>query len=154
MEIETLTADAAVLSLSAEELPQTDRSRRLCALVRQAQAARGLPVWESMEASLLQCGGSALLLAWPTETAVYAFSAFEDLLCAALACPEPPRAALTYLDGRWYLFLRCVRGRMPAVFGEFGERVPGSEALLIHQCEHGALILPEDAVAALRRYFA
>ena len=153
MEIETLTAEAAVLLLTEEELPKRDRSRRLCALVRQAQVSRGLPVWDSMEASLLQRGGRALLLAWPTETALYAFPELESLLHAARACPEPPRAALTYLDGTWYLFLRCVRGRAPAVFGEFGTREKGGDALLTHLCEHGELILAERAIETLRRYF-
>ena len=153
MVIETLTADAAVLSLSAEELPRSDRSRRLCALVRQAQLSRGQPVWESMEASLLQNGDRALLLAWPTETALFLFSELESLLCAARACCSPPGAALTYLDGIWYLFLRCVRGRVPPVFGEFGTRAEGGDALLTHLCEHGELILAENAVETLRRYF-
>ena len=106
-----------------------------------------------MEASVLQCGDRALLLAWPTETVLYAFPELESLLQAARGCPDPPRAALTYLDGVWYLFLRCVRGRAPAVFGEFGERTPGGEALLTHLCEHGELILADGAIETLRRHF-
>ena len=153
MEIETLTAEAAVLSLAAEELLERDLDRRLCALVRQALLSRGLQVWEAMEASLLQCGDRALLLAWPTETAVYVFSALEDLLQAARGCPESARSALTYADGLWQLFLRCVRGRVPVSLGEFGTRAPGGEALLTHLCEHGELVLAENAVGTLRRYF-
>ncbi len=153
MEIETLTADAAVLSLTADELPERDRDRRLCALVRQAQLTRGLPVWDAMDASLMQCGSRALLLAWPTETVVYTFSGLEELLPAVRGCRETPRSALTYLDGVWYLFLRCVRGRAPASLGEFGSRAQGGEALLTHLCEHGELVLPENAVETLRRHF-
>ena len=154
MDIETLTADAAVLSLSAAELPREDCSRFLCELVRKAQKARGLSVWENMEASLFVSGARALLLAWPTETVLFAFDDFEALLRASLACGEGLRSALTYLDGTWYLYLRCARGRVPAALGEFGERRPGSDRLLAHLCEQGSLIIPENAVDVLRKHFA
>ena len=153
MEIETLTAEAAVLSFTAEELPQSSRICRLCTLVRQAQLSRGLPVWDSMEASLLQCGTRALLLAWPMETVVYTFTELEALLTAVCGCPELPHTALTYMDGVWYLFLRCVRGRAPSILGEFGELTEGSKALLLHLCEHGEIILAENAVETLRQHF-
>ena len=85
--VKTLSTNVAAIYLSAEELDGRTDGGKLCALIRHAQAARGIPVWKSMDANLFINGDQILLLAWPTEARLFAFSDFEALLRAAHSCP-------------------------------------------------------------------
>ena len=154
MIIETLTDTAAAICLESGELRErNDSPSRLCAIVRQAQAARGLSLWQSMEAEVFVRGDRVLLLARPVETVCFLFPDFETLLGAALACPPETSSALTYLDGRWLLQVTCPPGRSPAALGEFGCRVGGDPALAAHLAEHGQCLISRRAVARLQDYF-
>lgn len=154
MIIETLTDTAAAICLSAGELPTQDSPECMCAIVRQAQAARGMRLWRQMEADVFVYGERALLLARPVETECFAFPSFETLLAAVLACPEALTSSLTYLDGVWLLRIRCPSGKTPAALLEFGQRAEGGDALAAHFAEHGQMLIPTGAMAQLRQAFS
>ena len=149
MIVETLTANAAAIYFETEELPPDTGRGQLCALVRRAQSARGLPVWKSMDARMFVNGMRALLLAWPTELSAFRFRDFETLLRAVRGCPEELSSALMFLENEWVLLLRCPVGRVPLALCEFSVCEPVSEAFAAHIAEHGELIFVSDAAAQL-----
>ena len=153
MTVETLTTGAAAILLDAGEWRQCDDKGQLCALVRQAQRVRGLPVWKSMDTRMFVSGVQALLLAWPTEVQLFSFPDFETLLHGALHCPEEPPSALLCLRGTWYLLLRCVPGHTPGAMYEFGTPEEADEGMLIHLREHGEVPIPADAISRLHTLF-
>lgn len=154
MIIKTLCANAAAIYLSPEELDGKTDGSRLYALIRQAQATRGLPVWKSMDANLFVRGDQILLLAWPTQASAFSFTDFESLLSAALCCPGDTTSSLTYLNGDWLLLVHCPAGKTPAALYEYGTLLPDGERLSDHFAEHGGLIFAADAVALLQKRFA
>ena len=150
MTVETLSPGAAAIVLSSDELLRCTDRARLCSLVRQAQSARGLPVWKSMDTRTFLYGAQALLLAWPTEVLLFSFPDFEALLQGALRCPEDTPSALICTENVWYLLLRCPPGRVPGVLYEYGTPEEAPEGLLSHLREHGDVSLSLDAVSVLQ----
>ena len=153
MTVETLSPGAAAIVLSPDELRRCNDRARLCSLVRQAQSARGLPVWKSMDTRMFLYGTQALLLAWPTEVRLFSFADLETLLQGALRCPEELPSALIYAENTWYLLLRCPPGRTPGVLYEFGTPEETSEDFLLHLREHGEISISADAISRLQARF-
>lgn len=81
----------------------------------------------------------------------FSFDRLEDLLAAARSVDAPPeRAALFWLDKRWWVSLPAEERRWVHILSEFGQ--PRRAA---PQCAHahGTVIFPQGAFSRLLAYF-
>ncbi len=124
----------------------------LRAMIRRALAERGLPVWERMQAEVFSAGDETLVIARPAEDCrpAFHFDGLEELLAGALACADGPSAL--YRDGGGYLLAADLCCAGPALY-EFGRAGSVSGAWEAHAAGQGLCLIPEHAIAALRRYF-
>lgn len=148
--IEIQAADRVVSIRFVGEQPPAGRA--LERLVRRALAERGLAPWEGMQAECFAAGQDALVIARPVRDCRpgFYFSELEELLAGALACADGPSALYTYADG--YLLAADAGAAGPALY-EFGQALRVRQAWERHAAEQGMCLIPENAIAALRRYF-
>ena len=148
MEIQA-AASAVTVRFVGERPPG---GRALEALVRRALAERGLPDWEQMQAECFAAGDEALVIARPVRDCrpAFYFDGLEPLLAGALACADGPSAL--YREGDGYLLAADRSCAGPALY-EFGLSGSVSGAWEVHAAGQGLCLIPENAIAALRRYF-
>ena len=143
------TEDAVSIWFRRERPPAGGALRRL---VRRALAERGLAPWEEMEAECFAAGEDALVIARPARDRRpgFYFDELEDLLAGALACADGPSAL--YREGEGYLLAADRSAAGPALY-EFGRARSVPADWERHAAEQGRQLIPDGAIAALRRYF-
>ena len=143
------TDTAVSIWISREQPPAGETLRRL---VRRALSERGLVPWGEVEAERFTAGEDTLIIARPGKERrpAFFFSELEGLLAGALACADGPSALYAVQDGYLLAADRSCAGPALYEFGEAGSVTAGWER---HAAEQGQCLIPEDAVAALRRYF-
>ena len=148
--IEIQAADTAVSIRFIGERPPAGRA--LEELVRRALAERGLAPWSGMRAECFAADDQTLVIARPARDCrpAFLFEDLEPLLAGALACSDGPSALYTYDDG--YLLAVDGDGAGPALY-EFGQALCVRSAWERHAAEQGLCLIPENAIAALRKYF-
>ncbi len=142
--------NAVSIWFSQEEPPPR---RQMLRLVRQALKDGGFAPWPETEAECFAAEGEALLIAHPgpTHPHVIFFDDLESLLGAVAACPDAESSLYAAENG--YFLAVPPELRHPALY-EFGAEASVSADRLAHAKEHGECLLPDRAIAELRRRFA
>ena len=143
-------SDTAVsIWVSREQAPAGQALRRL---VRRALAERGLAPWDAVEMECFAAGEDALIIARPVRNGrpAFYFEQLEPLLAGALRCADGPSALYTYAGG--YLLAVDKRAAGPALY-EFGRARYVRPEWECHAAEQGGCLIPDNAIATLRRYF-
>lgn len=143
------TDTAVSIWMRRERPPEEPQLRQL---VRRALEERGLEPWAEMEAECFAAGEDTLIIARPRGRCrpAFAFGDLEGLLAGALACADGPSAL--YLEGDGYLLAADSAAAGPALY-EFGEARTVRADWERHAAEQSRCLIPENAIAVLRRYF-
>lgn len=136
------------------ELPLSAPAAR--EVVRDYLRARGEEPWTEMEVDLFGCEGALLLLARPSsgEWHCFSFHTCDAMLAAAVLVPPEIPSKLTYIHRKYLLSLRCGFEAIPSALFEYGEHDRLDARRERHLQEHGKIIIPSNAAAVLRTYFA
>ena len=157
MVIETVTPQAVSLRISRAELDgrRTMTQNEAREAVLRALTDSGQPPWLRMEISLFPGEDELLLIARPVSPCPcrFRFRSFSDLAAAVAYLPKETDADLVYMDGGYELLLYLAESVLPNALYEFGEPHPCTPELAAHLTEQGELILTENAVSVLQRYF-
>lgn len=157
MIIETVTAQAVSLRISREELGARDTitPREARAAVARALESSGKRPWKRMEISLFPAERELLLIARPIEVQVYrfVFERFDHLLTASAYIDPGVPCDVVFAEDAFQLIVRRSEAGLPNALYEFGEARLCTPELAAHLKEHG-VVIAEDAIPVLRRYFA
>jgi hypothetical protein len=159
MYIESVDPGAISVCLSEDELKERGVLCPPCAgdareIVRAALRNRGEAPWPDMEIELFSSRSAVLIIARPAHFnwSIVFFDNAEDMLSAALACPDKLPSSLYCLDGGYYLAVRNGHLPLPCQIFEFG-RPHTAGGFLYHLREHGICIAGNRAVDILKGYF-
>lgn len=144
------TETAVSIWITREEVPTR---AQMLALIRQALAERGLPLWEETEAECFACGEDTLVIARPGQPrrAAFFFGDLEALLAGALRCADGESSL--YAAGGGYILTATRPAAGPALL-EYGEAYPVTADWEVHAREQGMCLMREGAIAGLRRWFS
>ena len=157
MIIETVTAQAVSLRISREELGARDTitPREARAAVARALESSGKRPWKRMEISVFSAERELLLIARPVVVQVYrfAFARFDHLLTASAYIDDAAACDVVFAEDMFQLIVWRSEAGLPNALYEFGEVRPCTPELAAHLKEQG-VVIAEDAIPVLRRYFA
>lgn len=125
-------------------------------LVTSALSAGGQTPWPEMETEIYMGNDTILILARPAHSDIHSFSFdnFEDMLSAAAFFSIDFPGSLTYLDGNYYLSLRCRARDIPNQVYEYGAAVECADGFTAHLAEYGDCIIKSHALSLLQEYFS
>ena len=158
MLIEAVSNDVVAICLGQLELEKIgpgisgDAAREL---VVQALKNRGEEPWPEIEVELFTSKHSLLLLARPARQKMYCFmfDSIEPLISAVAPHSCSPESSLFYYKKKYCLFIRETPEKTAFSFFEYGKKLDVDTALAIHIREHGHMIICENAVSHIRKYF-
>ena len=162
MTIQPISAASVALYLTPADLreldvdPETLTAERTLELARDAFRQAGLPLEQPVEIETYPDKNGVLVFIHisPVQPAAWYFEDLEDLLSAAAVlggdCPDS--ALYGWEDGCW-LVLPGQDAGLAARLSEFGSQELEDRYIIPRLAEYGKCLIPENALAVLRRHF-
>ena len=160
MTIQPISAASVALYLTPADLRELDvdpealTAERTLELAREAFRRAGLPLEQPVEIETYpdQSGVLVFIHMNPVQPAAWCFEDWEDLLAAAAALGEDcPDAALYWWEGGCWLVMPGQDACLAARLSEFGSQELEDPYRIPRLAEYGELLIPQNALAVLRR---
>lgn len=160
MSTKSITECAVAIYLEESELQELGLCLPVSAkdartLIANAMLTSGRQPWEDMEVDMFTYDDSVLLLARPTGQGAdcFLFEDLETLLGAVQCLPQTAQSTLLWMDGNYYLMLGVNTIEHANALYEFGFPVRCTAEKAAHIAEHGKLLIGNQAIFQLTRYF-
>ena len=160
MTIQPISAASVALYLTPADLRELDvdpealTAEHALELARNAFRQAGLPLEPPVEIETYpdKCGVLVFIHINPVQPAAWYFEDWEALLAAAVLLGEEDAALYWWEDGCW-LVLPGQDAGLAARLSEFGSQELEDSYIIPRLAEYGKCLIPENALAVLRRHF-